>query len=376
MPRKTILERVKPEIKEYIINLAKLEAQWYARYVKNGIVICEDKEIYSEEVYRKENYIKHPHDKAIKNILSNKQEAAILINEVLELKEREEIKPEQIAEYKTDFITKDYFNREIDIIYKDLTQKNVFYLIEHQSKVDYRMPMRLIEYYNEVMKNTYKNREPNKKYEIPVVIPIVVYSGEGKWNAKTSLRKEVLPIRGILPLDLGSYKVFDVNNYTDDELIAKPGILTKVLSLENTKNIEEIEEKTNKIAECKLNEKERSYLNQYIIYFIGNKYGENEKDKILNKINKNVEEEKSMLSDVLDQIEARGEARGKARGEKIGEARGEKIGIIKGEKKSRSAIVLNMLKNNYSDKEIKKIIEITDSELKDIKNHVNDGGND
>ncbi len=75
-----------------------------------------------------------------------------------------------------------------------------------------------------------------------------------------------------------------------------------------------------------------------------------------------------MLSDVLDQIEARGEARGKARGEKIG--------IIKGEKKSRSAIVLNMLKNNYSDKEIKKIIEITDSELKDIKKNVKEECND
>lgn len=87
-----------------------------------------------------------------------------------------------------------------------------------------------------------------------------------------------------------------------------------------------------------------------------------------------------MLSDVLDQIEARGKACGEkigeARGRKIGEARGEKREIIKGERKSRRIIVLNMLKNNYSDKEIKKIIEITDSELKDIKNHVNDGGND
>ena len=87
MPRKTILERVKPEIKEYILNLAKLEEQWYTRYVKNGIAIYEDEEIYSEE-----NCIKHPHDKAIKNILSDKQEAAILINEVLELEGREKNK--------------------------------------------------------------------------------------------------------------------------------------------------------------------------------------------------------------------------------------------------------------------------------------------
>ena len=53
----------------------------------------------------------------------------------------------------------------------------------------------------------------------------------------------LIEVRGILPLDLGSYKVFDVNNYSGDELIEKPGILTKVLSLENTKNIEQIEEK-------------------------------------------------------------------------------------------------------------------------------------
>lgn len=88
MPRKTILERVEPEIKEYILNLSKLEQQWHTRYVKNGIVICEDEEIYSEENYSKENCIKHPHDKATKNILSDKQEAAILINEVLELEKK------------------------------------------------------------------------------------------------------------------------------------------------------------------------------------------------------------------------------------------------------------------------------------------------
>ena len=74
MPIKTILDKVKPEIKEYILNLAKLEEQCYTRYVKNGIVICED-----EEIYSKENCIKHPHDKAIKNILSDKQEVALLI---------------------------------------------------------------------------------------------------------------------------------------------------------------------------------------------------------------------------------------------------------------------------------------------------------
>ena len=160
----------------------------------------------------------------------------------------------------------------------------------------------------------------------------------------------MLPIRGIIPLELGSYKVFDVNDYSDEELIKRPGILTKILSLEKAKNSIQVEEKTNIITECNLNEREKAYLNQYITYIIGEAYGEKETNKLLEKINKNVREEKSMLIDVLYQVEARGEEKGK--------------------KKIRD-IVINMLKNNYSDKEIKKISEITDSELKEIKKQLN-----
>lgn len=353
MERKSVSERVKPEIKEYIINLAKAEEELYKKYIKdkekNKNTICEDVESYNKEIKN----INHPHDKAIRNILADKQEAAILINEVLELEGQVAVKPNELAEYKTDFVTEDYFNREIDIIYQDLTRKNIFYLIEHQSKVDYRMSMRLIEYYNEVIKNTYKNREPQKKYEMPIIIPIVIYTGNGKWNAATSLRKE--QVRGILPLELGSYKVFDVNNYSDEELIEGQGILTKVLSLEKAKNLEQVEEKTDKIAKCELNEKEKLYLNQYIRHIMSEEYGKDETDKILMKINKNIREEKSMLIDVFNQVEERGM--------KKGLEKGERRGIIK----SRKVVVINMLKNNYSDKEIKKISEVSDEELEKIK---------
>lgn len=312
------------------------------KYINEKNTFYEDEEIYN----KKAKYTNHPHDKAIRNILSDKQEAAILINQMLKLEGIALIKPSEIIEYKTDFITQDYFNREIDIIYQDLTQKNVFYLIEHQSKVDYRMPMRLIEYYSEVMKNTYKNREPKKKYEMPIIIPIVIYSGDGKWKASVSLRQEILPIRGIIPLPLGSYKVFDVNNYTDDELIKKPGILTKVLSLENAKNIVQIQEKANKIAKCKLKDKEKSYLNQYITHIIGEKYGKNETNIILKKINRDVKEEKSMLSDVLDQIEERGI--------EIGMRKGEKRGIVK----CKKAIEKELLKRGMSKEEVEKIVHL------------------
>lgn len=52
---------------------------------------------------------------------------------------------EEIEKYNSSFINKTFQNKEADIVYK-LKDKNIFFLIEHQSKIDYSMPFRLLEY--------------------------------------------------------------------------------------------------------------------------------------------------------------------------------------------------------------------------------------
>ena len=85
----------------------------------------------------------HKHDKMFRKILNNEKEVAKLINQ--ELDPEKEIKAEDLEKYETKFVSSRYEDREADIVYK-LKDKEVFFLIEHQTKVDKEMPNRIAEY--------------------------------------------------------------------------------------------------------------------------------------------------------------------------------------------------------------------------------------
>jgi len=87
--------------------------------------------------------------------------------------------------YKTKFVTEAYARRESDVIWKVLFQgKDVylFLLIEFQSTVDRRMPIRLLRYIAEFY-DSLPGKRAGDLY--PAVFPIVLYNGSAKWTAKT-----------------------------------------------------------------------------------------------------------------------------------------------------------------------------------------------
>ena len=77
----------------------------------------------------------------------------------------------------------------LKVLYK-IKDKNIFFLIEHQSKIDYSMPFRLLEYEVAIIRSAIdKSKIKNKSYKIPLVMPIVLYTGKQKWNANKYLEK-------------------------------------------------------------------------------------------------------------------------------------------------------------------------------------------
>lgn len=71
------------------------------------------------------------------------------------------------------------------------------------------MPYRILEYEMELIKN--------KGYKLPLVIPIVLYTGKQKWNAKKYLEESQEKLGGI-EIKLGNYNLVDINNYTKEEI--------------------------------------------------------------------------------------------------------------------------------------------------------------
>ena len=129
------------------------------------------------------------HDKSIRKILLNKKEAVIFINQALRLENtKNEIKEEEIELYNNQYVTKIYNNRISDIVYK-IKNKNVYFLIEHQLRIDYSMALRIAEYIVAILGIGSQKRK-NKNMIIPLVIPIVLYTGEKEWDAKECIKKK------------------------------------------------------------------------------------------------------------------------------------------------------------------------------------------
>lgn len=128
------------------------------------------------------NVIHNPHDAMFFHALQNYEVArdairAYLAKDILPLFDLN-----RIEHYNNKIITDEFQKLELDIIYKvpfkDKTALVLFHL-EHQSTVDSTMPLRVWRYVLSTQLEYYKN---HKDEPLPIVIPIVVYSGEEKYT--------------------------------------------------------------------------------------------------------------------------------------------------------------------------------------------------
>lgn len=390
-----------------------MEKFTYADYLKYKeketlkLNLCEQETIYKIESTHQYK------DKSYKIILENKEEASKFINKTLKINNtRYEIKKEELEKYNRSFITVDFRTKESDIIYK-IKNKNIFILIEHQSKVDKTMPYRILNYCVEIIRNAIDIKQMNSvNYKMPTVYPIVLYTGKRKWNVKKSFEDSQDKLKGVRREKFTQYNIFDINEHSEEELWKEDNFLSKMLLFEKAKTDEEIEKFIDKIDKNKLTDINRNVL-KHVIYCAFSKRTDEE---TINRYIEKIEERKERgymcaftdyLERLLDQKIAirekecskrglekgmkeglekgmkegleRGMKEGLERGIKQGLDKGIKQGIREGRKEGRKEgkeqgkkeekikIIKNMLKNKIGDELIKKMTKITEKELEEIK---------
>ena len=343
-----------PAVKEHLIKYEKEYRRKRDQQKLEKHLLNEENETYDK--------INHPHDKTVRLMLSNSQEAANLINLALKT---DFVKANQIEQYKSSFVTKQYKNRESDIVYKDLKNKGIYYLIEHQSKQDKMMAVRITEYSLEIIRSALDLMKKEKREEFPTVIPIVLYTGKGKWKIPQSLEDVQVKLADINLPSIGSYKLIDINTYSDDDLIKAKGALPKVLLMEkSTKNINKVKEIMNKMEKAKLTKEETEMLSVYITNVVREK-DNRLADELLEKINKEREEENmgdfgQVLVDYIHESVAKGERKRRKKTEK-------KDGKIEGAKATRIEVITRMLKDNLKIELIKKYANATDKDIEEAR---------
>ena len=300
--------------------------------------------------------INNPHDKICRKTLNKKKEAIKIINRILD--KNNKIKENSIEKYISSFISNELKNSESDVIYK-LKNENVFFLIEHQTQIDYLMPYRILQYELEIISSVLIDRKYiDKNYKFPEIIAIVLYTGNKKWDGNLDLRSSQYKWRKYEGQELSKYNIIDINQIEDKELLEENSIISKVMLIEKSKTENDLWNNLNKIyikiqqAKDIYSKEDREFLNKIISTLTVNKVGKEKAKSILKKLDFGGDVQMLAAIELIQKTNRQLIQTGKREGKIEG-----KIEVIK-----------NMLKENFPISLIAKVTELTEEEIKKYKN--------
>ena len=321
---------VAEEKEEYKLETNPEDGTEYVNGAKQGV---EEKEIHQK------------HDKSFKEALSNKEEMVFLLREFVGI----DVTAEELQEYKNEFITKKYGKRQSDIIYKN-TKKEIYYIVEHQSRKDRRMPYRITEYCLELIENVVKNSK-HKIY--PTIVPIVLYTGKGNWDVETNFAERQINSEGTYEeykIDI-KYTVIDINIIEDMELLEKQDYLANIILMETCKTNEKRAEMFKKIYN-RLESKEEK---EKILHYIINIYEQTLKPEEVRKFYENLERSDEPMTAMYQYII-------QEKNENI------RKGMEKGMEKGRIEVAKNLLKLKIPIQQIIEATGLSEEKVEEISN--------
>lgn len=287
------------------------------------------------------------HDKIFRDILQDKKEMAKFIGDFI----KKEIIPEELENYNANYITKEFKYQQVDVIYK-IKGKAIYYLVEHQTKVDYSMAYRMLNYCMEIIRNIVKNSNINRAtYNYPKIIPIVIYTGDRKWTANKSFaQNKVDEDEDFKTIDI-KYKLIDINKYNIKELLKQNSMPTNAMILEKCKNKEEVITNLQKIIKNVKAKEQFENLKRLVIYLYSDMQEKNKKE-ILELIEESeCEEDMSTIAERLAK-ELRSER---------------KIGITQGITQAITETIKRMIKMNLKNEIIKEATGAKEIEIEKIR---------
>lgn len=190
------------------------------------------------------------------------------------------------------------------------------------------MPKRILDYEIEIMKTAENHNVILKKdAEMPIIIPIVIYTGKMKWNVSGYIKDCRKKLSRLESFRLGNYYIIDNNTYTDEELLNDKFFISKLMLLERMKTTEELYINLKNVIIKETNEKNIKLLENIIKFIYKNKLDKDYTDKLINEIARKSRKEEGGNDMILEMIENENKAL-----------------IRKGKKERSIEIAKNMLK--------------------------------
>ncbi len=167
--------------------------------------------------------IQTPHDSFFKETMGKIEVAEDFLNNYLPESIRNIVDTKTLEPQKDSFIDKELNEIFADMLFKANIygeEGYVYFLFEHKSYTSKNVSLQLLKYMTAIWDAKAKNE---KKDELPVILPLLIYHGKDRWNAGNTLGNiikgyENLPdsVKEYIPNY--EYLVYDISRYTDDEI--------------------------------------------------------------------------------------------------------------------------------------------------------------
>lgn len=305
---------------------------------------------------------KKTHDKLLKSILKNSNELAKFINEFIT--DELNLLPDDLVKFTNSYVTKRYKAKEADLVYK-LKGEDIFFLIEHQSTIDNSMPYRMLNYCIDIMYEWCKSQNINTINQYPLIVPIVIYTGNRKWQVSQNFEDKQIGTEVLKNYKINfKYNLIDINTISKERFFKQNSMFGYGMIIEKCKDRKDLIENLHSIVKKCNNKQHLEALKEIIIYAINDSFLLSEKEEILQKIERKVDE--TNMSTLVERLAAENK-RMINQGIRKGREIGIKAGIKTGMETKENNVIKKMLAMKFEDKVILEITGTTMEELEKIK---------
>ena len=245
------------------------------------------------------------------------------------------------------------------MIYKQ-KDKEIYYLIEHQSTVDKEMPNRILGYSEALIEEIHRGNSL-KKEENPIIVPIVIYTGFQEWTVKTNFsntqKGEAKYKKYLISFE---YELIDISKYNKEELIEKDTKLSSMMLIEKFETSEDIKNILIDLINKAKDQERIKWIKDIVTYILSNVLEKEDISDVLKIIEK--KENNSMDDEWIERVK-RNNAKIKNDLINQGKEEGKKEGI----KETIKAMIKSMLNYNETDEKIINYTKVSKKELEKIK---------
>jgi predicted transposase/invertase (TIGR01784 family) len=256
-----------------------------------------------------------PHDNAYKYLFKNKRIFHQLLHSFVYEDFVKEIRVDDLELVDKSFVSEEFIHRESDLIYKVKFRDKeyfIYILIEFQSKPDKSIPVRMFSYIMLLYDLIYKN---SKRGKLPNVFPLILYNGKHNWNVPKNISGLIdknIPERYIPQFE---YYLISEKDVPDNVLLELSNLVAAVVYLEKQDDEKKLAAALEKIVD--FIKKENIIDIRVFTRWLTGMFRIDKNEPQYKKI-KDIQEAKSMLSEVADKLIKKWKEEGREEGREEG----------------------------------------------------------